>query len=64
MENTNDYGWGLGSVVAMLLVVVAMLFVPLGMGMLAPPSIPMILVIPVLLVVMFIFMCHNSNSNP
>ncbi|GJS14730.1 hypothetical protein Tco_0409202 [Tanacetum coccineum] len=58
MENSNDYGWGLGSVVAMVLVVVAMLFLPLGMGTLAPPSFLMILVIPVLTVVN----CRNMSG--
>ncbi|KAF5773219.1 hypothetical protein HanRHA438_Chr13g0596941 [Helianthus annuus] len=51
MENV-EYGWGVGSVVAMLLVVGCLLFLPLGMGpVLTPPSIPALVLVPVFLVV-------------
>lgn len=58
-----EYGWGAGSVIAMLVVVACLLFMPLGMISVAPPSLPLIVVIPVLLIVMVIFLSHASNPN-
>ncbi|KAJ0888041.1 hypothetical protein HanRHA438_Chr09g0397611 [Helianthus annuus] len=63
MENKMEYGWGVGSVVAMLLVVGCMLFLPLGMGPVAPPSIPVIVLVPVFLVAVIIFLSVASNPN-
>ncbi|KAM0008937.1 hypothetical protein Hdeb2414_s0009g00309961 [Helianthus debilis subsp. tardiflorus] len=63
MENV-EYGWGVGSVVAMLLVVGCLLFLPLGMGpVLTPPSIPVIVLVPVFLVVVIIFLSVASDPN-
>ncbi|KAI3725658.1 hypothetical protein L1987_65449 [Smallanthus sonchifolius] len=53
MENI-DYSWGVGSVIAMLLVVACLMFLPLGMGAVAPPSLPLVVLVPVLLEVAFI----------
>ncbi|MFS8005151.1 hypothetical protein Hanom_Chr13g01234051 [Helianthus anomalus] len=64
MENV-EYGWGVGSVVAMLLVVGCLVFLPpLGMGpVLTPPSILVIVLIPVFLVVVIIFLSVASDPN-
>ncbi|KAM0028103.1 hypothetical protein Hanom_Chr10g00893591 [Helianthus anomalus] len=62
MDNM-EYGWGVGSVVAMLLVFGCMLFLPLGMGPVAPPSIPMIVLVPVFLAAVIIFLSIASNPN-
>ncbi|KAI3784285.1 hypothetical protein L1987_43382 [Smallanthus sonchifolius] len=62
MENI-DYSWGVGSVLAMLLVVAFLMFLPLGMGAVAPPSLPLVVLVPVLLVAIIIFLSHASNPN-
>ncbi|XP_076912688.1 uncharacterized protein LOC143571053 [Bidens hawaiensis] len=62
MENV-EYGWGVGSMVAMLLVVGCMLFLPLTMGPVAAPSIPMMILVPVVLVAVIIFLSIASNPN-
>ncbi|KAK1432368.1 hypothetical protein QVD17_09264 [Tagetes erecta] len=62
MEGNVEYGWGVGSVVAMLLVVGCLLFLPIGLiGPLAPPPLPLVLLIPVLLIIMIIFLSNASN---
>ncbi|KAI3495125.1 hypothetical protein L1887_37302 [Cichorium endivia] len=58
-----EYGWGVGSVVAMLFVVGCMLFLPLVMGPVAPPSIPVLLLIPVMLAAILIFLIHASKPH-
>lgn len=60
-----EYGWGVGSVVALLLMVAVLVFVPLGMGpgLLQPPSIPMLLVFPLFLAAVFIFLSQASKTN-
>ncbi|KAL7592450.1 hypothetical protein Lser_V15G31942 [Lactuca serriola] len=58
-----EYGWGVGSVVAMLFVVGCLLFLPLVMGPVAPPSFPVLLIIPVVLAAVLIFLIHASKPH-
>ncbi|XP_071728719.1 uncharacterized protein [Rutidosis leptorrhynchoides] len=58
-----DYGWGIGSIITMLIVVACMVFIPVVMGPVGPPSFPVIVLIPVLLVAIIIFMSIASNPN-
>ncbi|KAI3680432.1 hypothetical protein L6452_35202 [Arctium lappa] len=66
MEKYSDeyeYGWGVGSVMAMLLVVGCLVFLPLGMGSVAPPSGLLLLALPVLLAAIVIFLSQASKPH-
>ncbi|KAL0725747.1 hypothetical protein Bca4012_040346 [Brassica carinata] len=52
----NEYGIGMGSVMAIVVVAIILLFVPLMMGPVAPPSPPLILVFPLVLLFVFLYL--------
>ncbi|XP_023873929.1 uncharacterized protein LOC111986520 [Quercus suber] len=57
----EEFGWGIGSIVAMLVVAAVIFFFPLVMGPLHPPSASVLLIIPVVLVAVFIFLRQASK---
>ncbi|CAN6837970.1 unnamed protein product [Brassica oleracea] len=52
----NEYGIGMGSIMAIVVVAMILLFVPLMMGPVAPPSPPLILVFPLVLLFVFLYL--------
>ncbi|XP_010431099.1 PREDICTED: uncharacterized protein LOC104715389 [Camelina sativa] len=52
----NEFGFGMGSVLAVVVFTLILLFVPLMMGPVAPPSPPLILVFPVVLLFVFLYL--------
>lgn len=60
MANSNECGIGPGSVLAIVVVAMMLLFVPLMMGPVAPPTPPLILLFPVVL--LFVFLCLHFTS--
>ncbi|VVB01188.1 unnamed protein product [Arabis nemorensis] len=57
----NEYGLGFGSILAVVIVAIVILFVPLMMGPVAPPSPPLILVFPVILLCVFLYLHFTSK---
>ncbi|GLT80236.1 hypothetical protein SLA2020_516880 [Shorea laevis] len=57
----EEGGWGIGSVVAMLVVAAVLFFAPLGMGPVQPPSGLILLIFPVVLIAIFIFLSYASK---
>ncbi|XP_050290381.1 uncharacterized protein LOC126728630 [Quercus robur] len=57
----EEFGWGIGSIVAMLVVAAVVFFFPLVMGPLHPPSASVLLIFPVVLVAVFIFLRQASK---
>ncbi|XP_052205152.1 uncharacterized protein LOC127809979 [Diospyros lotus] len=58
----QQYGWGIGSLTAFLVVLILMIFLPLAMGpgSLGPPSWPVLLLIPVILIGLLFSLCLSS----
>ncbi|GMY30298.1 hypothetical protein FCV25MIE_25540 [Fagus crenata] len=56
-----EYGWGAGSIVMFMVVAAVLLFLPLIMGPLQPPSPSVLLIFPVVLVAIFIFL-HQASK--
>ncbi|WOH09330.1 hypothetical protein DCAR_0728787 [Daucus carota subsp. sativus] len=56
-----DYGWGVGSVVAMLVAVACLFFFPLVIGALTPPPIYIFFFVAIFLAAIFIFMSNASS---
>ena len=52
----NEYGIGMGSIMAIVVFAMILLFVPLMMGPVAPPSPPLILVFPLVLLCVFLYL--------
>lgn len=57
----EDYGWGTCSTMVLLMVAAILLFAPLVMDSLGPPSALMILLIPVILVAVLYFLHEASD---
>ncbi|AEE83417.1 unnamed protein product [Arabidopsis thaliana] len=57
----NEYGFGMGSVLAIVVVALMLLFVPLMMGPVTAPSLPMILMFPVVLLFVFLYLHFTSK---
>ncbi|XP_023635641.1 uncharacterized protein LOC111829761 [Capsella rubella] len=57
----NEFGFGMGSVLAVVVVALILLFGPLMMGPVAPPSLPLILVFPVVLLFVFLYLHFSSK---
>ncbi|KFK23550.1 hypothetical protein AALP_AAs53505U000100 [Arabis alpina] len=57
----NEYGFGLGSILAVVIVAMMLLFLPLMMGPVGPPSIPLIMVFPIILLCVFLFLHFTSK---
>ncbi|XP_048226249.1 uncharacterized protein LOC8287284 [Ricinus communis] len=57
----EEYGWGTGSTIALVLVALILLFAPLGMGPLQPPPALLLLFFPVTLVALFYFL-HQASK--
>ncbi|CAN8232182.1 unnamed protein product [Cochlearia groenlandica] len=57
----NEFGFGMGSVMAIVVLAMMLLFVPLMMGPILPPSPPLILVFPIVLLFVFLFLRFTSK---
>ncbi|XP_010450060.1 PREDICTED: uncharacterized protein LOC104732219 [Camelina sativa] len=57
----NEFGFGMGSVLAVVVVALILLFIPLIMGPVAPPSPPLLLVFPVVLLFVFLYLHFASK---
>ena len=57
----EEYGWGAGSIVMMMVVVAVLFFLPLVMGPLQPPSASVLLIFLLVLVAIFIFL-HQASK--
>ncbi|WZY88199.1 hypothetical protein YC2023_044934 [Brassica napus] len=58
----NEYGIGMGSIMAIVVVAIILLFVPLMMGPVAPPSPPLILVFPLVLLFVFLYLHFTCKA--
>ncbi|XP_011088082.1 uncharacterized protein LOC105169385 [Sesamum indicum] len=58
-------GWGVGSVVAMLCIVMLLIFLPLGMGPgpVQPPPLSLLFIFPVLMAAILIYLSYASKSH-
>lgn len=63
MANSNECGIGPGSVLAIVVVAMMLLFVPLMMGPVAPPTPPLILLFPIVLLFVFLYLHFTSKWN-
>lgn len=54
--------WGIGSMLMMLVVVICLLFLPLFMGSIQPPSFFAFLMIPLAMAVIWIYLSCASES--
>ncbi|XP_018450202.2 uncharacterized protein LOC108821707 [Raphanus sativus] len=61
MANSNECGIGPGSVLAIVVVAMMLLFVPLMMGPVAPPTPPLILLFPTVLLFVFLYLHFSSK---
>ncbi|XP_047314798.1 uncharacterized protein LOC124918794 [Impatiens glandulifera] len=58
----DEYGWGIGSVIIFLVVVLCLIFLPFGMGPapIGPPAFSTLLLFPVFLAAIFMFLYLSS----
>ncbi|XP_030456930.2 uncharacterized protein LOC115677846 [Syzygium oleosum] len=56
----EDYGWGSGSILMIVVVAAVLLLAPLVMGSVQPPGLSL-LFFPVVLVAVFLFLCLSSK---
>lgn len=55
--------WGIGSILMMLIMVICLLFLPLFLGSVQPPSLFVLLVFPLAMVVIWIYLSYASKSD-
>ncbi|KAK9741716.1 hypothetical protein RND81_03G123300 [Saponaria officinalis] len=62
MEQEGEYGWGCGSIMAFIMVLFMLLFLPWSMNSspISPPSSFTLLLIPFILILLFIILSSSS----
>lgn len=61
-KEMEQYQWGVGSILMMLVVVICLLVLPLFMGPLQPPSLIFVLLIfPLAMAAIWIYLSYASN---
>ncbi|XP_028800378.1 uncharacterized protein LOC114755677 [Neltuma alba] len=53
--------WGPGSIIAFFIIVAIQFLMPLFMGPVSPPTLPLILIFPIVLATILIFLIITSN---
>ncbi|KAM6585544.1 hypothetical protein CsatB_012546 [Cannabis sativa] len=62
-KNSDGHVCNLVSVVMIMVVAALLLFLPLGMGAVQPPSVFTLLIFPIVLLVVFIFLSRSTSSS-
>ncbi|GAA0140171.1 hypothetical protein LIER_01571 [Lithospermum erythrorhizon] len=60
-DAVEQYRWGIGSTVAMIVVVLCIVFLPLGMGPVRQPPMSILFIFPILMAIIFFYFNRASK---